>query len=147
VVPLFLRHGTKRCPNNNNSKRLSLAVILSTMSILTKTICLLLISNAFMLTAWYFHLKQWSDRPWYIAAMLSWFIAAFEYSVHIPANRIGSVALSLPQLQILQVGISLLMFIPFALLIMKTSLKLDYLWASGCLFGAAYFIFRDSNVV
>lgn len=123
-----------------------MAVIIFIMSILTKTICLLLISNAFMLTAWYFHLKQWSDKPWYIAAMLSWFIAAFEYSVHIPANRIGSMALTLPQLQILQVGISLLMFIPFAFFVMKTSLKLDYLWASGCLFAAAYFIFRGTNL-
>lgn len=115
------------------------------MTILTKTICLLLISNAFMLTAWYFHLKQWSDKPWYIAAILSWFIASLEYSVHIPANRIGSAALTLSQLQILQVGISLLMFIPFAVFVMKAAVKLDYIWASACLIGAAYFIFRGVN--
>jgi uncharacterized protein (DUF486 family) len=112
------------------------------MSIVLKTVLLLLVSNLFMLTAWYFHLKQWSDRPWYVASFLSWCIAAVEYTVHIPANRIGHTALTLSQLQILQVGISLLLFIPFAVFVMKAPVKLDYVWASLCLVGAAYFIFR-----
>lgn len=116
------------------------------MSVLTKTVLLLFVSNMFMLTAWYFHLKQWYDKPWYIAALLSWFIAAFEYSVHIPANRIGSTALSLSQLQILQVGMSLMLFIPFAIFVMKAPIRMDYLWAAACLLGAAYFIFRGVNV-
>jgi len=115
------------------------------MSVLTKTILMLLISNFFMLTAWYFHLKQWSDRPWYIASFFSWCIAALEYSMHIPANRIGSTVLSLAQLQVLQVGISLLLFIPFAVFIMKSPLKIDYLWAALCLVGATYFIFRGAG--
>ena len=115
------------------------------MSILAKTVILLLISNLFMLTAWYFHLKQWSDRPWYVASFFSWCIAAFEYSVHIPANRIGSTGLSLSQLQILQVGISLLLFIPFAIFVMKSPPKLDYFWAAACLVAAAYFVFRGAN--
>lgn len=112
------------------------------MSIDAKTVCLLLISNFFMLNAWYFHLKGWADNPWYLAALFSWFIAAIEYSVHIPANRIGSQALSLSQLQILQVGISLMLFIPFTVFVMKEPVKLDYVWASLCLVGAAYFIFQ-----
>lgn len=95
-----------------------------------------------MLTAWYFHLKQWNDKPWYVAALLSWGIAFFEYSVHIPANRIGSAELTLSQLQILQVGISLLIFVPFAVFVMGHPIKLDYVWAALCLVGAAYFIFR-----
>jgi len=112
------------------------------MSVLTKTIILLIISNFFMLTAWYFHLKQWNDKPWYVAAFLSWGIAFFEYSVHIPANRIGSAELSLSQLQVLQVGISLLIFIPFTIFIMGDPIKMDYIWAALCLLAAAYFIFR-----
>jgi len=112
------------------------------MSVLTKTVLLLVISNCFMLTAWYFHLKQWNDKPWYVAALLSWGIAFFEYSVHIPANRIGSAELTLSQLQILQVGISLLIFVPFAVFVMGHPIKLDYVWAALCLVGAAYFIFR-----
>jgi len=112
------------------------------MSVLTKTILLLTVSNIFMLTAWYLHLKMLSHRAWYIAALVSWGIAFFEYSVHIPANRIGFTNLSLSQLQILQVGMSLLIFIPFAIFVMKAPVKLDYIWASLCLLGAAYFIFR-----
>ena len=113
----------------------------STMPILLKTVLLLIVSNCCMLTAWYFHLKQWNDRPWYVAAFLSWCIAGIEYSAHIPANRIGSAVLTLSQLQILQVGLSLLLFIPFAIVVMKAPVKLDYVWAALCLVGASYFMF------
>jgi uncharacterized protein (DUF486 family) len=112
------------------------------MSVLAKTLVLLTISNCFMLTAWYFHLKQWSGKPWYFAAALSWGIAFFEYSVHIPANRIGATELTLSQLQILQVGMSLFIFVPFAIIVMGHPIKLDYIWAALCLLGASYFIFR-----
>lgn len=112
------------------------------MSIVTRTVLLLVVSNIFMLSAWYFHLRQWSDKPWYLAALFSWSIAFFEYSVHIPANRIGHQVMTLSQLQILQIGMSLLMFIPFAYFVMNKPVSLDYIWASLCLSGAAYFIFR-----
>ncbi len=112
------------------------------MSVLLRTILLLVVSNIFMLCAWYFHLRHWSHKPWYLAALLSWCIAFLEYSVHIPANRIGHQVLTLSQLQILQVGMSLLMFIPFAYFVMNKTVSLDYLWASLCLAGGAYFIFR-----
>lgn len=115
------------------------------MSVIAKTVGLLTISNMFMLTAWYFHLKAWNDKPLILASALSWGIAAFEYSVHIPANRIGATVLSLSQLQILQVGMSLVIFIPFAVIVMKHPVKLDYIWAALCLIGAAYFIFRGVN--
>lgn len=113
------------------------------MSALTKTILLLTVSNVFMLTAWYFHLKHLSAKPWYIAALVSWGIAFFEYMVHIPANRIGYDVMTLSELQLLQVGMSLLIFIPFAILVMGQPIKADYLWASLCLGGAAYFLFRS----
>ena len=110
------------------------------MSILTRTILLLTVSNTFMLTAWYLHLKTLNHKPWYIAALVSWGIAFFEYTVHIPANRIGHTELT--QLQILQIGMSLLIFIPFTVFVMGSPVKTEYRWASFCLVGAAYFIFR-----
>ena len=96
-----------------------------------------------MMTAWYFHLKSLSNSPWFIAAIFSWGIAFFEYMVHIPANRIGFEVMSLAQLQILQVSMSLILFIPFAIVVMDTPIKLDYVWAAMCLVGASYFIFRS----
>ena len=108
-----------------------------------RTIGLLVLSNAFMLFAWYGHLKTLGARPWYVAAIISWSIALFEYLLQVPANRIGFTALSLAQLKILQEVVTLAVFVPFALLYMRQPLKLDYLWASCCLVGAAYFVFRS----
>jgi uncharacterized protein (DUF486 family) len=103
---------------------------------------LLVGSNVFMTFAWYAHLKNLSAKPWWIAALVSWGIALFEYLLQVPANRIGFTALSLPQLKIMQEAITLAVFVPFAILYMKQPLKLDYLWASLCIMGAVYFIFR-----
>lgn len=107
------------------------------------TIGLLLISNVFMTFAWYAHLKDMSQKPWIIAALLSWGIALFEYLFQVPANRIGYTVLSVGQLKVMQEIITLTVFVPFAVYYMKEPLKLDYLWAGLCLVGAAYFIFRD----
>lgn len=103
---------------------------------------LLVASNVFMTFAWYAHLKDLSARPWWIAALVSWGIALFEYLLQVPANRIGYTEMSLPQLKIMQEAITLVVFIPFAILYMKQPLKLDYLWASLCIMGAVYFVFR-----
>lgn len=112
------------------------------MPILLRTAGLLVLSNVFMTFAWYAHLRNLSDRPWYIAALLSWGIALFEYLLQVPANRIGYTALSLGQLKIMQEAITLLVFVPFAYLYMKQPLRLDFLWAALCLLGAVYFVFR-----
>jgi uncharacterized protein len=106
------------------------------------TILLLTASNVFMTFAWYAHLKNMSGRAWYVAALASWGIALFEYLLQVPANRIGYTVLTLPQLKILQEVIALAVFVPFLLLYMRQPLKLDYLWASLCLVGAVYFMFR-----
>lgn len=111
-------------------------------SVLTKTTFLLILSNIFMTFAWYAHLKNLGHKPWYIAAFISWGIAFFEYMLQVPANRIGFTALTLPQLKILQEVITLVVFIPFAIFYMKSSLKWDYVWAGLCMIGAIYFIFR-----
>jgi uncharacterized protein (DUF486 family) len=113
-----------------------------TMDPLLRTIILLTLSNVFMTFAWYAHLKHMNDRTWVVAALVSWGIALFEYLLQVPANRIGYTVLSLPQLKILQEVITLSVFVPFVVLYMRQPLKLDYLWASLCILGAVYFIFR-----
>lgn len=109
-------------------------------------IALLLVSNVFMTFAWYAHLKNLSGKPWFIAALASWGIALFEYLLQVPANRIGYTALTLPQLKMLQEVITLSVFVPFAVFYMKQPVKLDYLWASLCILGAVYFMFRGYRV-
>jgi uncharacterized protein (DUF486 family) len=108
-----------------------------------RTAGLLVLSNVFMTFAWYAHLRNLADRPWYFAAIASWGIALFEYLLQVPANRIGYTALSLSQLKILQEVITLVVFAPFAVLYMRQPLRLDYLWAALCLIGAVYFVFRS----
>ena len=112
------------------------------MSVLLRTAGLLVLSNVFMTFAWYAHLRHFADRPWYIAALISWGIALFEYLLQVPANRIGYTTLNLGQLKILQEAITLTVFVPFALFYMKQPFKLDYVYAGLCILGAVYFIFR-----
>lgn len=113
------------------------------MKIPLYTALLLTASNVFMTFAWYAHLKELNQRPWYIAAFISWGIALFEYMIQVPANRLGYTQLTLPQLKIMQEVLALAVFAPFCLLYMNQPLKWDYLWASLCLLGAVYFIFRS----
>ena len=113
------------------------------MPVLFQTTLLLVASNVFMTFAWYAHLRNLNDKPWWIAALVSWGIALFEYLLQVPANRIGYTQYSLGQLKILQEVVTLGVFVPFAVLYMKQPLKLDFLWAGLCLVGAVYFIFRS----
>ena len=106
------------------------------------TAVLLICSNVFMTFAWYAHLKNLSNRPWIVAALISWGIALFEYLLQVPANRIGFTQYSLAQLKIMQEAITLTVFVPFAMFYMSQPFKLDYVWAGMCLIGAVYFIFR-----
>src|SRR5512135_2217448 len=114
------------------------------LPVVAQTTLLLTASNVFMTFAWYAHLRNLSDKPWWIAAVASWGIALFEYLLQVPANRIGYSELSLGQLKILQEVVTLSVFVPFAVLYMREPLKLDYLWAGLCLVGAVYFMFRSS---
>jgi len=107
------------------------------------TVILLTCSNVFMTFAWYAHLKELNSKPWFVAALLSWGIALFEYLLQVPANRIGYSELSLGQLKIIQEVITLTVFVPFSIIYMKEPLKLDYLWAGLCILGAVFFIFRS----
>ena len=113
------------------------------MSILVRTIFLLTVSNIFMTFAWYAHLRNFHEKPWFIAALVSWGLAFFEYLFQVPANRIGYSQYTLGQLKILQEVITLSVFAPFAILYMQQPLKLNFLWASLCMVGAVYFMFRS----
>jgi uncharacterized protein (DUF486 family) len=114
------------------------------LPVVAQTTLLLAASNVFMTFAWYAHLRNLNDKPWWIAALASWGIALFEYLLQVPANRIGYSELSLGQLKILQEVITLSVFVPFAVLYMREPLKLDYLWAGLCLVGAVYFMVRSA---
>ena len=112
---------------------------------LVRTVALLTVANVFMTIAWYGHLKTLDDRPWIVAALVSWGIALFEYLLQVPANRIGYASgLSLAQLKITQEVITLAVFAPFALVFMDQPLKLDFLWAALCMVAAVYFVFRSA---
>ena len=113
------------------------------MTSIASATLLLMASNVFMTFAWYAHLKNLADRPWYVAAVVSWGIAFFEYLLQVPGNRIGYTQLTLPQLKILQEVITLVVFVPFAVFYMGKPLKLDYVWAALCILGAVYFVFRS----
>jgi uncharacterized protein len=107
-----------------------------------RTILLLIASNVFMTFAWYAHLRNLNQKPWFVAALVSWAIALFEYLLQVPANRIGYTTMSLGQLKILQEVITLSVFVPFSVLYMKEPLRWDYLWAGLCIMGAVFFLFR-----
>lgn len=107
-----------------------------------QTIVLLTLSNVFMTFAWYAHLKHFDKRPWFVAALISWCVALFEYLLQVPANRIGYQSLTLGQLKVIQEVITLSVFVPFALFYMGEPLRWNYLWAALCLCGAVYFMFR-----
>lgn len=113
------------------------------LPVIVRTSFLLILSNMFMTFAWYGHLKNLSDKKWYIAALVSWGIALFEYLLQVPANRIGYSEFNLSQLKILQEVITLSIFVPFAMVYMRQPFKMDYVWAALCLLGAVYFIFRS----
>ena len=116
----------------------------TSLSIPTQTVLLLALSNVFMTFAWYGHLKNLATAPWYVAALVSWGIALFEYLLQVPANRIGHTQFSVGQLKIMQEVITLSVFVPFAVFYLNEPMKLDYLWAALCMVGAVYFIFRSA---
>ncbi len=112
------------------------------MKVFAVTALLLVGSNIFMTLAWYGHLRWLDHRAWYVAVVAAWGIAFFEYTLQVPANRIGFNKLSLPQLKLLQEVISLAVFVPIAIRLFQVRFRWDYLWAALCLVGAVFFAFR-----
>ena len=117
---------------------------MTSLPLWAQTAGLLILSNVFMTFAWYGHLKNLASKPWWIAALVSWGIALFEYLLQVPANRIGATEFSIAQLKIMQEVITLAVFVPFAVYYMNQPVKLDFLWAGLCLLGAFYFVFRGA---
>ena len=117
---------------------------LQSLPVSVQTVFLLLLSNIFMTFAWYGHLRNLASAPWYVAALVSWGIALFEYLLQVPANRIGFTQFNVGQLKILQEVITLAVFVPFSVASLGQPLKWDYLWAGLCMVGAVYFIFRNA---
>ncbi len=107
-----------------------------------KTIGLLILSNVFMTYAWYGHLKTLAGKPLWIAIAVSWGVAFFEYCFQVPANRIGYGVFNLGQLKIVQEVITMVVFCAFSIFFMKEPLNRNFLYASICMVGAVYFIFR-----
>jgi uncharacterized protein (DUF486 family) len=116
------------------------------MPVLVQTIVLLTLSNIFMTFAWYGHLGSLKEKAWYIAVLVNWGIAFFEYVLQVPANRVGSRDYSVGELKILQEVISLSVFVPIAVFYLKEPLRWNYLWAALCIVGAVFFIFRERAV-
>lgn len=112
------------------------------MSVIARFVSLLVLSNLFMTFAWYGHLKYLRGHKWYVAVLVSWGLAFFEYLLQVPANRLAYGTLSLDQLKILQEVITLSIFVPFAIMVMDQPVRMNFLYAGLCLVGAVYFIFK-----
>jgi uncharacterized protein (DUF486 family) len=110
--------------------------------VLLQTLALLALSNVFMTLAWYWHLKGLNDRPWHVAALVSWGIALAEYLIQVPANRLGHTQYNIAQLKILQEVVALSVFVPIAVLLLNEPIRWDYLWAALCVAAAVFFVFR-----
>ncbi len=105
-------------------------------------ILLLVLSNIFMTFAWYGHLKHLRASSLWVAILVSWGIAFFEYSLMVPANRMGFGRYTLPQLKVIQEVVTLAVFGVFVVWYMKERLTLNHLYAAFCLVGAVFFTFR-----
>ena len=106
------------------------------------TLLLLLVSNVFMTTAWYWHLKGGMHKPLLLVIAISWGIALFEYCLAVPANRIGYAhGWSAGQLKVTQEALALLVFGVFAVVVLGEPLKWRHLGAFTCLMAAVAFLF------
>lgn len=106
-------------------------------------ILLLAAANIFMCFAWYWHLKI-EDKPIFLIILMSWGIAFFEYSIQVPANRLGYKFYTVGQLKVMQEVITMIVFAFFSVFYMKEKLTLDFLFAGLCLVGAVFFMFRHA---
>jgi uncharacterized protein (DUF486 family) len=105
-------------------------------------VLLLLASNVFMTFAWYGHLK-YKSAPLLMAIVVSWGIAFFEYSLMVPANRMGSSVYSVVQLKTIQEVITLMVFAGFSAWYLGQPLKWNHYAAFALIVGAAFLMFYD----
>ena len=105
-------------------------------------VLLLLASNVFMTFAWYGHLK-YKSAPLFMAIVVSWGIAFFEYSLMVPANRMGSQVYSVVQLKTIQEVITLVVFAGFSAWYLGQPLKWNHYAAFALIVGAAFLMFYE----
>jgi len=106
-----------------------------------KTVLLLTLSNIFMTTAWYGHLK-FKDRPLALVILVSWLIAFVEYCFQVPANRLGHGQFTAAELKTIQEVITLIVFCVFSVVYLKESLRWNYLAGFACIVAAVFFVFK-----
>ena len=94
-----------------------------------------------MTFAWYGHLKFGHDWPLWRAILISWGIAFLEYCLAVPANRLGFGTYTGFQLKIMQEVVTLMVFLVFAVLVLKEKFAWNYAAAFACLGAAAFFAF------
>ena len=104
-------------------------------------IVMLTLSNIFMTFAWYGHLK-FKASPLWIAVLVSWGIAFFEYCLAVPANRIGSATFSTAELKTIQEVVTLTVFAAFSVLFLKEPLTINHAVGFALIVAGAYFVFR-----
>jgi len=104
-------------------------------------IAMLLASNVFMTFAWYGHLKYFGSPLW-IAVVVSWSIAFFEYWLAVPANRIGHAVYATAQLKTMQEVITLAVFAGFSVLYLKEPFTWNYIIGFALIAAGAFFVLR-----
>ena len=106
-----------------------------------RTVLLLFLSNLFMTTAWYWHLRYKTEALWKVI-VISWLIAFVEYCFAVPANRYGHAVYSAAELKTIQEVITLIVFAGFSVLYLGEALRWNHLVGFACIAAGAFFVFH-----
>jgi uncharacterized protein len=104
-------------------------------------ILMLIGSNVFMTTAWYWHLR-YKEVPLFSVILISWALAFIEYCLAVPANRFGSAVYSAAQLKTIQEVVTLTIFAIFSIFYLKQGLTWNHVVGFALIASGAFFIFR-----
>jgi uncharacterized protein len=104
-------------------------------------VLLLIGSNVFMTTAWYWHLR-FKEVPLWQVILISWGLAFFEYCLAVPANRYGSAAYSAAQLKTIQEVVTLTVFGVFSVVYLQQSITWNHVVGFALIASGAFFVFR-----
>jgi uncharacterized protein len=104
-------------------------------------VLLLIGSNCFMTTAWYWHLR-FREVPLWQVVLISWGLAFFEYCMAVPANRYGSYVYSAAQLKTIQEVITLSVFGVFSVVYLQQPITLNQVIGFALIAAGAFFVFR-----
>jgi uncharacterized protein len=104
-------------------------------------IVLLIGSNVFMTTAWYWHLR-YKEVPLWQVILISWGLAFVEYCLAVPANRYGSNVYSAAQLKTIQEVVTLTVFGVFSVVYLQQTITWNQVIGFALIAGGAFFVFR-----